>query len=79
MSEVVSLETPVAWSRNRIWASKRRGFIAFVGFAPTFFALGIELITRDAKGLSVYIGPFWLAFAAIPRSLDPLSIAEKGV
>jgi hypothetical protein len=63
----IDLNTPVAWKRHRIWVSKRRDFMAFAAFAPTFFGLGIELITSEAKGLSLYVGPLWLAFATIRK------------
>lgn len=61
---VVSMDAQVKWSvRTFFRATRNRAGGIVLGFAPTFFALGIELITGDTRGVALMIGPFWLGFA----------------
>lgn len=60
----VSFETPIKWSKRAFFRATKRhvGGIVFA-FAPTYFAIGAELITGDTRGFALILGPFWLGFA----------------
>lgn len=61
---VVSMDAQVKWSARTFFRATKNyaGGIA-LGFAPTFFAIGAELITGDTRGVAFMIGPFWIGFA----------------
>lgn len=61
---VVSMDAQVKWSARTFFRATRNHAGGIVlGFAPTFFAIGIELITGDTRGVALMVGPFWLGFA----------------
>lgn len=61
---VVSMDAQVKWSARTFFRATRNHAGGIVlGFAPTFFAIGAELITGDTCGVAFMIGPFWLGFA----------------
>lgn len=61
---VVSMDAQVKWSARTFFRATRNHTGGIVlGFAPTFFAIGAELITGDTRGVAFMIGPFWLGFA----------------
>lgn len=61
---VVSMDAQVKWSARAFFRATRNHAGGIVlGFAPTFFAIGAELITGDTRGVALMIGPFWLGFA----------------
>lgn len=60
----VSMDTDVRWSvRHFFRAGHRYAGGIVLGFAPTSFSLGAELITGETRGIALMIGPFWLGFA----------------
>ena len=61
---VVSMDAQVKWSvRTFFRATRNHAGGIVLGFAPTFFAIGVELITGDTRGVAFMVGPFWLGFA----------------
>ncbi|PZO77058.1 MAG: hypothetical protein DI640_01360 [Sphingomonas taxi] len=61
---VVSMDAPVKWSVQAFFRATRNYAGGIVlGFAPTFCAIGAELLTGDTRGVAVMIGPFWIGFA----------------
>lgn len=61
---VVSMDAPIKWSvRTFFRATRNHAGGVVLGFAPTFFAIGAELITGGTRGVALMIGPFWLGFA----------------
>jgi len=61
---VVSMDAQIKWSVRTLFRATRNHAGGIVlGFAPTFFAIGAELITGDTRGVALMIGPFWLGFA----------------
>lgn len=61
---VVSMDAQVKWSvRTFFRATQNHAGGVVLGFAPTFFAIGAELITGDTSGVAIMVGPFWLGFA----------------
>jgi hypothetical protein len=60
----VRMETQVRWSARFFFRATRRHAGGIVlGFCPSFFAIGGELITGETRGIALMIGPFWLGFA----------------
>ena len=60
----VNMEAPIKWSTRTFFRATPRHVGGIVlGFAPTFFAIGAELITGRSRGVALMIGPFWLGFA----------------
>lgn len=60
----VNMEAPIKWATRTFFRATRRHVGGIVlGFAPTFFAIGAELITGRTRGVALMIGPFWLGFA----------------
>ena len=60
----VSMDAQVKWSvRTFFRATRSHAGGIVVGFAPTFFAIGAELVTGDTRGIALMVGPFWLGFA----------------
>jgi len=58
------METQVRWSARFFFRATRRHAGGIVlGFCPSFFAIGGELITGETRGIALMIGPFWLGFA----------------
>lgn len=67
----VSTDTNVRWSMRHFFRAGRRHVGGIVlGFAPTVFAFGAELITGETRGIALMIGPFWLGFAGAPIQED---------
>jgi hypothetical protein len=61
---IVSMHAQVKWSARTFFRATRSHAGGIVlGFAPTFFAIGAELITGDTRGVAFMVGPFWLGFA----------------
>jgi len=61
---VVSMDAQIKWSVRTFFRTTQNHAGGIVlGFAPTFFAIGAELITGDTRGVAFMIGPFWLGFA----------------
>lgn len=61
---VVSMDAQIKWSvRTFFRATRNHAGGIVLGFAPTFFAIGVELITGDTRGVAFMVGPFWLGFA----------------
>jgi len=61
---VVSMDAQIKWSvRTFFRATRNHAGGVVLGFAPTFFAIGAELITGSTRGIALMIGPFWLGFA----------------
>ncbi len=61
---VVSMDTQIKWSvRTFFRATRTHAGGIVLGFAPTFFAIGVELITGDTRGVAFMVGPVWLGFA----------------
>ncbi|WP_343545556.1 hypothetical protein [Sphingomonas paucimobilis] len=61
----IRVETQVRWSMQFFFRATRRHAGGIVlGFCPSFFAIGGELITGETRGIALMIGPFWLGFAA---------------
>ncbi|EZP57236.1 hypothetical protein [Sphingomonas sp. RIT328] len=60
----VNMEAPIKWATRTFFrATKRHAGGIVLGFAPTFFAIGAELITGRSRGFALMFGPFWLGFA----------------
>jgi hypothetical protein len=60
----VSMDAPIKWATRTFFRATRRHAGGIVlGFAPTFFAIGAELITGRSRGIALMIGPFWLGSA----------------
>lgn len=60
----VDFETPVKWSKRTFFrATKRHVGGIVLAFAPTYFAIGAELIAGDTRGVALILGPFWVGFA----------------
>lgn len=60
----VSMDAPIKWATRTFFrATNRYAGGIVLGFAPTFFAIGAELITGSTRGIALMIGPFWLGFA----------------
>ena len=60
----VNMDAQVKWSvRTFFRATRNHAGGIVLGFAPTFFALGAELITGETRGIAFMVGPFWLGFA----------------
>jgi len=60
----VNMEAPIKWATRTFFRATRRHVGGIViGFAPSFFAFGAELITGRTSGIALMIGPFWLGFA----------------
>ncbi len=69
---VVSMDAPIKWSVRTFFRATRNHTGGIVlGFAPTFFAIGAELITGDTRGVAFMIGPFWLGFAVSKFAPEP--------
>lgn len=67
----VSMDTDVRWSVRHFFRAGRRYAGGIVlGFAPSVFAFGAELITGETRGIALMIGPFWLGFAGAPIQED---------
>jgi hypothetical protein len=61
---VVSMDAQIKWSvRTFFRATRNHAGGVVLGFAPTFLAIGVELITGDTRGVAFMVGPFWLGFA----------------
>jgi hypothetical protein len=61
---VVCMDAQIKWSvRTFFRATRNHAGGIVLGFAPTFFAIGVELITGDTRGVAFMVGPFWLGFA----------------
>jgi len=61
---VVSMDAQIKWSvRTFFRATHKHAGGIVLGFAPTFFAIGVELITGGTCGVAFMIGPLWLGFA----------------
>jgi hypothetical protein len=60
----VRMDAQIKWSvRTFFRATRNHAGGIVLGFAPTFFAIGAELITGDTRGVAFMVGPFWLGFA----------------
>ncbi len=60
----IRMETQVRWSTRFFFRATRRYASGVVlGFCPSLFAIGGELITGETRGIALMIGPFWLGFA----------------
>lgn len=60
----VRMDAEIKWSvRTFFRAIRNHAGGVVLGFAPTFFAIGAELITGSTRGVALMIGPFWLGFA----------------
>jgi len=58
------MDAPIKWSvRTFFRATRNHAGGVVLGFAPTFFAIGVELITGGTRGVALMIGPFWLGLA----------------
>ncbi len=69
---VVSMDAQVKWSvRTFFRATDTHAGGIVLGFAPTFFAIGVEMITGDTRGVALMIGPFWLGFAVSKFDWEP--------
>lgn len=69
---VVSMDAQIKWSvRSFFRATRNHAGGIVLGFAPTFFAIGAELITGDTRGVALMIGPFWLGFAVSKFDREP--------
>lgn len=69
---VVSMDAQIKWSVRTFFSATRNHAGGIVlGFAPTFFAIGAELITGGARGVAFMIGPFWIGFAVSKFGQEP--------
>jgi hypothetical protein len=60
----VDMEAPIKWATRTFFrATPNHAAGIVLGFAPSFFAIGAELITGKTRGVALMIGPFWLGFA----------------
>ncbi len=68
---VVSMDAQIKWSvRTFFRATRNHAGGIVLGFAPTFFAIGVELITGDTRGVAFMVGPLWLGFAISKSDRD---------
>lgn len=61
---VVSMDAQIKWSvRTFFRATENYAGGIVLGFAPTFCAIGAELITGHTRGVALMFGPFWIGIA----------------
>jgi hypothetical protein len=59
----INIATPTTWKRHIAWRFGGTPCIAVIALSVTTLAIGVEVINGYAKGLAVYVGPFWLGLA----------------
>jgi len=61
---VVSMDAQIKWSvRTFFRATENYAGGIVLGLAPTFCAIGAELITGHTRGVALMAGPFWIGIA----------------
>jgi hypothetical protein len=66
----VNLITPATWRAQHFWITRGKHTAGIVlAIAPTVFAVGLEVIRGDTKGVGVMVGPLWIGLAL--RAANP--------